>query len=223
MAKQIRVMLADDHPLIRAGIRAVLTTEPDMLVVGEAVDGDETRRMCVALRPDVLLMDLNMPGPPPSQTVVYVSEHCPGTKAVALTAYSDDAYIRGLIAAGAVGYILKDEATDTVVRAVRSVIRGEQWYSPPVLAHVTAWARGDLKSTVSLTARELAVLRLIVDGKTNEAIATALGISRKTVERHITGIFRKLDVTSRTQAALLAVQNHLLESKMIEDSPEGFH
>src|SRR5215211_3020897 len=117
MRKPIRVLLADDHPFVRAGLRTTLETEPDILVVGEAADGDETQWRCEAVQPDVLVLDLNMPGSPAIETVAFVREHCPPVRVVVLTAY-EDAYVSDLIAAGVGGYVLKDEAPEALVQAV---------------------------------------------------------------------------------------------------------
>jgi len=205
MSKTIRVLLADDHPLVRTGIRATLMIEPDLLLVGEAINGHEAQRLCQELQPDILLLDLNMPGPPPGETITAVHEHSPQTYVIVLTAYDDDAYVRGMVAAGVAGYVLKDEASEVLVRAIRAVMQGDTWFSRPILEkllhHVSASAE-----VSNLTARELEVLRLVATGKTNQEIAIALAISVKTVEKHLGEVFVKLGVASRVEAAVQAVR-----------------
>ena len=131
----IKVLLADDHPLVRAGIRATLCGEPDLVLVGEADNGRDARRFAEDVRPDVLLLDLSMPGGPAAvETVAYLRENCPEVRVVILTAYYDDAYIRGLIQAGVAGYILKDEVPEAVVRALHAVAQGGTWFSRSMVA-----------------------------------------------------------------------------------------
>jgi DNA-binding NarL/FixJ family response regulator len=133
MGETVRVLVADDHPLMRAGICATLTAEPDMMLVGKAADGDEAQRLCQECNPDVLLLDLSMPGPSAFETVAFLREHCPQVKVVMLTAYDDDVYVRGLVAAGVAGYVLKDEIEEAVVRAIRAVMQGDTWFSRTVV------------------------------------------------------------------------------------------
>ncbi len=206
MSKPIRVVLADDHPLVRAGIRATLTAEPDLILMGEATDGYEAQRLCRELKPDVLLLDLNMPGPLSTETIACVRDYCPDTFVVVLTAHDDDAYVRGLLAAGVSGYVLKDEASEAVVRAIRSVMQGNNWFSRAVVEKLVKERIGGLAPAkpLTLSERELEVLRLVVSGKTNQEIAVALGISVKTVEKHIGELFVKLGVASRVEAAVHA-------------------
>lgn len=206
MADQIRLLLADDHPLIRAGIGAAIADEADLVLLGEATDGHEAQQMSLELQPNVLLLDLNMPGPPASETVRYLKMHSPAIKIIALTAYNDSAYIRSMIAAGVAGYVLKDEATSVILQAVRRVAQGDEWYSQDVMAQVTAWARREQMGIDALSEREQATLRLIVDGKSNHDIAGALRVSEKTVERHVSNILNKLGVSSRVEAAVLSVK-----------------
>jgi DNA-binding NarL/FixJ family response regulator len=212
MIRQIRVLLADDHPLIRAGIRTILTAEPDVRLVGEAIDGDDAQRLCRTLQPDVLLLDLNMPGPSPVETVAAIRSDCPALHVLVLTAHDDDAYVRALVAAGVDGYVLKDDATEAVVRAIHSVMQGDTWFSRPVMDKLAQpQARGALPSTKpTLTTRELEVLRLVVAARTNQEIARALGISVKTVEKHLAELFTKLGVASRVEAAVQAVRGQMV-------------
>lgn len=208
MTDSIRLVLADDHPLVRAGIRAILAAEPDLILVGEAADGDEAQRLGLQLQPDVLLLDLNMPGQLAADIVARLQKERPSVRVIALTAYDDDTYVRNLVEAGVAGYVLKEEATDVVVQAVRKVARGGAWYSPGIMVQLAAIARGDQPGAGLLGNRDLAVLRLVVEGKTNQEIATNLAISEKTVEKHLTDIFTKLGVTSRVAAAVRSVREH---------------
>jgi len=210
---QIRVLLADDHPLVRAGIRSTLMAEQDLALVGEAATGDEARRLCAELCPDVLLLDLSMPGPPPAETVAYLHEHCPQAKVVALTAYDDDVYIHSLIDAGAMGYVLKDEAAAAVVRAIRAVHQGDTWFSRPVVEKLTQLktAKAARNESLGLTERECRILRLIALGQDNASIGAELSLAEQTVRNYVSHLYAKLDVSSRTEAALWARRHGLAE------------
>jgi DNA-binding NarL/FixJ family response regulator len=212
MTATIRVLLADDHALVRDGLRAGLLAEPDLCLVGEAADGHEAQRLCLEHRPDVLLLDLNMPGPSPFETVTLLREQCPETRVLALTAYDDDAYVRGLVGIGIAGYVLKDETIRTLVDAIRTVARGDPWFSQRVVAKVvssTAETPGTTEG-FSLTDRELEILRLIVAGKTEQEIGQALGIAERTVRYALRRIYDKLEVNSRIEAVVQAVRLRLV-------------
>jgi DNA-binding NarL/FixJ family response regulator len=216
MTKPIRVLLADDHPLVRAGLRSTLLAEADLLLVGEAVDGNEAKRLSQELLPDVLLLDLNMPGPPASEIVAFMRKHCPAVQVLVLTAYDEDAYIQSLLAAGVAGYMLKDEVPESIVVAIHSVVQGGVWFSRPVAEKLVDWKSVQATQSPSalpssaLTDRELAVLQLVVDGYTNQEIGLSLGISDKTVEKHLREVFTKLGVASRVEAAVYAVRQGLV-------------
>jgi DNA-binding NarL/FixJ family response regulator len=198
--ERIRVLLADDHPLVRAGIRSVLTAEEDIALVGEAVDGDQVQRLCQELEPDILLLDLNMPGPSPFETVAYLRQHCPRVKVLVLTAYDDDAYVRGLTAAGVAGYLLKDEVPETVVRAIRVAVQGKSWFSQPVVEKLVR-----LKTEEAiLTDRERQILSLIAQGRNNSQIAIELDLAEQTVRNYVSRIYVKLNLDSRVQAVVWA-------------------
>ena len=203
MRKPIRVLLADDHPFVLAGLRTTLETEPDVLVVGEAADGDEAQRQCRALQPDVLVLDLNMPGSPATATVAFVREHCPNVRVVVLTAY-EDAYVRALIAAGVGGYVLKDEAPEALVLAVRSVASGGTWFSQPVVAHlVRAWS-APAPTGPPLTERERQLLTLLARGWDNARIAAEVHLEENTVRTYLSRLYAKLGVQTRAEAMVWA-------------------
>ena len=209
----IRVVLADDHPIVRTGIRNLLEKAPYIEVVGEAHDGDEALRFVKELTPDVLLLDMEMP----ALKGVDVARQLKGaglpTRILALSAYDDKQYILGLLAAGAAGYLTKEEVPETIIEAVRGVARGEQgWVSRRVAAQMATWTRGEEThgTMAALTNREMEVLQWVVAGKTNQEIGLALGISEKTVEKHLDAVFKKLGVASRVEAAVLAVKEGLI-------------
>ena len=129
----IKILLADDHPLIRTGLRTTLEQETDLVVVGEATNGIETQRLCQELSPDILLLDLGMPGPSPTTTVNFILAQCPQVKIIMLTAYDDEVYVRNLVGLGVAGYVLKDEAPETLVRAIRAGLEGDTWFSRRVI------------------------------------------------------------------------------------------
>ena len=207
MSAPIRVLLADDHPLIRAGLRATLEAEPDLDVVGEAGDGEETQQRCRDLHADVLVLDLNMPGPRPTATVAFVQEHCPESHVLVLTAHDDDAYVRGLLAAGVDGYVLKDEAPDALVDAVRSVAHGGTWFSRTVVKALTQQERSPTSAVPALTDRERELLGLLAQGWDNVRIASELYLAEQTVRNYLSRLYGKLGVQTRGEA-IIWVRDH---------------
>jgi DNA-binding NarL/FixJ family response regulator len=208
----ITVLLADDHPLVRTGIRAALSAAPGLVLIGEATTGDEAQQLCQQHRPDVVLLDLHMPGPPPVETVRFLQTHAPTIRVLILTAYDDDVYVKDMLRAGVAGYILKDVATESIVQAIVTVAQGGTWLSQSIAEKLVQWGTGEHqpRTPANLTLRETEVLRLVTAGKTNQEIGVQLAISEKTVEKHLREIFIKLGVTSRVEAAVRAVRENLV-------------
>jgi len=211
LAETISVLLADDHPLVRAGMRTTLTAEPDIVLVGEATDGYEAQRLCEELQPNVLLLDLNMPGPRPVETVGWLRQVFPNIKVLVLTAYDDDAYVRGLLSAGVAGYVLKDEAPETVVHAIRAVVRGGSWFSRSVvdkLVRQRTQAPNGLEEE-TLTDREQQLLAMIAQGWDNTRIAAELNLAEQTVRNYISRLYQKMGVRTRGEAIVWARERGL--------------
>lgn len=215
-AKTIRVLLADDHPVVRNGIQKMLARDPEIEVVGQACRGEEAIELVEKLSPDVLLLDMEMPGMNGVLVTQQVRRRFPATYVLALSGYDDRAYVMETLQNGASGYLIKDEDIETIVAAVKGVARGETgWLSRRISALITAWMRREDPTSQSLTQRELEVLRLVVAGRTNQRIAVELHISEKTIEKYLESILRKLGVNSRVEAAVYAVRNNLI-SKLSE-------
>ena len=208
----IRVVLADDHAVVRKGIREFLEEEDDIQVVGEAVDGQEALRLVAAEQPDVAVLDIQMPRLSGVEATRRIKSRFPDVGILILTAYDDDPYIFALLQAGAGGYVLKTAPSEELVRAVRAVARGESALDPVVASRVVrrlASGHPTAESEVlveGLTERELEVLRLAARGLTNRAIGHELGISNRTVQGHLANVFAKLQVNTRTEAVLQAVK-----------------
>lgn len=215
----IRVMIVDDHRMVRSGLRGFLSGEPGLAVVGEAETGEEAIAAVPTLRPDVVLMDLMMPGMGGTAAIGVLHASHPATKIMGLTSFADDAQLFPALEAGASGYLLKDIDPDELVAAIRAVHAGESPLDPEVAKRLLSRfqrpsATADMHEPAheALTEREMDVLRLLTQGKSNKEIAHALFIGDRTVKSHLTAIFQKLDVTDRTQAALYAVRHGLVDS-----------
>jgi NarL family two-component system response regulator LiaR len=209
-SEKIRVLIADDHTVVRKGIRALLETEPGIEVVGEAADGEDAVHRALALKPDVVLMDLVMPKLDGVQAIRAIMERRPGVKILVLTSFAEDKRILSAIEAGALGYLLKDSSPQDLVRAIREVHRGESALHPKVAQRLVSRLREpEEPAREELTERERKVLELIAKGLSNREIARELSISEPTVRTHVSNILRKLHLKSRTQAALYALKKGL--------------
>lgn len=207
LMENIRVMLADDHPVARAGIRKFLNKATDIEIVAEAEDGYQALELAKTLVPDVLLLDVELPGLKGLEVARELQAIHSPVNILVLSTYDDKQFIFGLLGNGAAGYLTKEEVPETIVEAVRGVARGEKgWVSRRIAAIMSAWTQTDESSGKSLTPREMDVLKWVVKGKTNQEIGMQLGISQKTVEKHLESVFAKLKVTSRVEAAVMAVQ-----------------
>ncbi len=205
----IRVLLADDHPALRVGLRVLLEHAPGVTVVGEAGNGQEALALIAGQRPDVVVLDCQLPDMAGAEVAAEVRRRGLPARILALSAYHDEKYVRAMLAAGAVGYLLKDEAPAAIVSAVRAAASGQGWFSPAVVAQVSGWARGESPQE-GLTEREREVLRLVARGRTNKEIARELGVAVRTVEFHVGRILGKLEVASRVEAAVWA-KEHLVD------------
>ncbi len=209
----IRIVLADDHPLLRKGLCKTLAVESDIVLVGEASDGTQAQHLCRELQPTVLLLDLHMPGPTATETVVYVQRHCPATQILILTMMDDDTSVQEMLAAGVVGYLLKDETTDMVVQAIRTVAQGKSWFSPAIAKRVIRWKKGTSThwKFLALTAREQEILGLIAQGWGNLHIANHLNLSEQTVRNYASRIYARLGVNSRAEAIMWAREHGICQ------------
>jgi DNA-binding NarL/FixJ family response regulator len=207
----IRILVVDDHPVVRHGLMSILRWEKDFLLVGEAADGAEALRMVVDLQPDVVLLDLRLPQLSGIEVMRHAHPQAPATRFLVLTTYDTDEYIAPALAAGAQGYLLKDAEPDELGRAIRALMQGGAALEPKVAARVLGQLADD-KSGSDLSEREMDVLRLLPGGNSNRTIAAQLGLSENTVKTHVSHIFAKLAVQSRAEAVSVAMQRGLLST-----------
>jgi NarL family two-component system response regulator LiaR len=212
--KTIRVLIADDHPIIRDSLRTLIETEPNLKLVGEAVDGEEAVRKTLKLKPDVILMDLVMPVKDGLQAISEIKNALPEVSILVLTSFSDEDKVFPAIRAGALGYLLKDSSPQELLKAIYDVHRGEASLHPSIALQLIREINrpSDLPPVENpLSERELEVLKLLAQGLTNQEIATRLVRSEWTIRTHVRNILGKLHLANRTQAALFALREGLAE------------
>ena len=212
MTTPIRVMITDDHAIVRRGMAALLATEPDIIVAGEAANGAQAVELAAELKPDVMLMDLEMPGMDGIEAIRRITAQDPSARILVITSFATDDKVFPAIKAGALGYLLKDSDPEALVSAIRQVYRGESSLHPKIarmlLTELSTPSQRPL-SPDPLTDREVEVLRLLARGLSNQEIADELVISEATVRTHVSRILGKLHLASRTQAALYALREGL--------------
>jgi len=207
----IRVLLVDDHAVVRSGLSAFLTAFDDLELVGEASGGDEAVRLCDQLHPDVVLMDLVMPGTDGAAATTAIRQQHPDIQVIALTSFKEDALVQRVLSAGAIGYLLKSVSADELANAIRSAYAGKPTLAPEAARALIHAATQPRPVGWDLTAREREVLALMVEGLNNNEIADRLVISHSTAKFHVSNVLSKLEVTSRTEAVAVALQNRLIE------------
>jgi two-component system, NarL family, response regulator LiaR len=213
-----RVLITDDHGVVRQGLRMFLSLDPDFEVVGEASNGEEALAMARALGPDVVLMDLLMPVMDGISATEKIRAELPEVEVIALTSVLEDASVTGAVRAGAIGYLLKDTDSEELSRAIKAAAEGRVHLAPEAAARLMREVRAP-DSPEALTDREAEVLRLLARGKANKQIASSLHVSEKTVKAHVSSILMKLGVQSRTQAALYAVRAGLVSIDELGEEP----
>jgi DNA-binding NarL/FixJ family response regulator len=211
-SKKIRILLADDHALVRQGFRLILETQPDMEVVGEAANGREAVELAQRLSPDVVIMDVGMPEMGGIEATRRLAQSCPRTAVLALSMHKDSVYVREILRAGARGYLLKDAFDRDLLAAVRAVARGEGYLSPAVSEAVLSDYRRSVSDPLDLlTSREREVLQLLAEGKTNKEIASMLNLSIYTVDAHRGRIMEKLNLHSIGELVRFALRHGLVD------------
>ena len=212
----IRCVIADDHELVRYGVRRLLEDSADFAVVAEAADAAEALKLALQHRPNLVLLDIGMPGMSSFEASRLIEQHCPDTRVVYLTMHEDKDYVQQALRSGASGYLLKDTPTPALLRALRDVRRGERSWSPQVLASMRddrgRWDGGaqvPLRRS-TLTMREREVMKLLAEGQTVREAASSLGVSVKTVEAHKFNLMRKLDIHNKAQLVTVAIQKKIL-------------
>jgi DNA-binding NarL/FixJ family response regulator len=226
----ISVAIVDDHPVVRAGLRAILEAAGDMRVVAEGATAMDALRLTAEFQPDVLVLDINLPDGSGIDVARKLGDQSLRTAILILTVHRDPQTVFGLLECGAMGYVLKDEALETLAHAVRAVAAGESWLSPVVASQVVRRAVGRettlrgarYQLDTPLTPAELRVLRLLASGLDNAAIAEKLVVTRRTVQNHVSNLYGKLGVTSRTEAMLYAIQHGLAEVPLPGGKPDEY-
>lgn len=221
------VIVVDDHPVVRAGVRTVLGAAEDITILAEGTTGADALRLVPLYHPDVLVLDVNLPDINGVEVTRRLRAQGETVSILVMTVHDDSRTVFGLLENGATGYVLKDEALETLVSAVRAVAQGTSWLSPAVASQVVKRAVGDAPPASAspltpLTPRELEVLRLLAQGLDNAAIARALVVTTRTVQNHVSNIYSKLNLASRTEAALYAIRHGLAQISPVMDVNESF-
>jgi DNA-binding NarL/FixJ family response regulator len=221
LAKPITVLLAEDHSIVREGLRTLLQAEPDLEVVGEAANGRQAVELVTKFHPDVVVMDIAMPLLNGIGATQQILKGVPATRVLILSAHSDDAYVEQVIALGASGYLIKQTAANVLPKAIREVNRGNTFFSPSISKRLdyrnqkSPTSHGLLKKkVVRLTSRELEVLQLVAEGKANKQTASELGVGLKTVEKHREHIMDKLDIHDTASLTRYAISAGIIESSV---------
>ena len=209
--KQIRLMIVDDHVVVRSGLSAFLLAYDDLRLIGEAGNGEEGVRLCRQIKPDVVLMDLVMPGLDGIASTRAIREYCPQTQVIALTSFGEDERVEAVLKAGAIGYLLKNVSAEELVAAIRNAVAGQPTFSTEAARVLMNGAGGSQAVGLDLTDREREVLVLMAKGLNNSQIAKQLGIGASTTKSHVSNILTKLGACTRTEAVAMAMRSHLVD------------
>lgn len=205
---KIRVYIADDHPLVRAGVRATLAEQDDIELVGEAADGQTTLDQCLSTKPDLLVLDLSMPGPPPEEIIQQLRTEDPELKTLVLTAHAEREWVQRALQARVSGYLLKEEVGEVLLQAIRAIHRGAAWFTQSVALQMMQPPRPD--PAAELTPREREILERIAKGLDNHSIAKELHLAEQTVRNYASTVYEKLGVKSRVEAVVWAREHGLV-------------
>ncbi len=215
--KTITILIADDHPVARAGIRTLLAQAEDMEITGEACDGFAVKELAAKLHPQILLLDLKMPGPKPYEIEKWVRENYAETTTLVLTGHDRDSYLTAMMEAGVAGYLSKEESEERLIGAIRRAAEGAIYFSDEQIARVQKWKNEVVAKWKKLTDREQELLKQLALGEDNKTIAKSLNITLKTVEFHMTNILKKLNMNSRDEVIVWILEQHPDAPDIIKD------